>query len=104
MNQEQRQENFVYVYDKYADEVFAYCHKVVAQRDNALQFTYTIFARFWEQIMEQVRLYGESVHLKARHLRLLLNEVAKDEMARFAIHREHTDYLHRNLWNLTLTQ
>lgn len=50
MDHEEMKEQFLMVYDQYADSIFRYCQMKVSSRELAEDISQEVFARYWQQL------------------------------------------------------
>lgn len=89
-------DTFIKVYNKYADDIFAYCSTHTQEREIAKYLTRNIFQATWELIR-----YTDA---SARGMKKLLYRTAKDHIQSLAAERRSEQRFYANLWNLTLSQ
>ena len=53
MDHEEMQEQFLTVYDQYADAIFRFCQMKVSSRETAQDISQEVFTRYWQQLRLQ---------------------------------------------------
>ena len=53
MDHEEMQEQFMTVYDQYADAIFRFCQMKVSSRETAQDISQEVFTRYWQQLRLQ---------------------------------------------------
>ena len=87
---------FLQVYDKHADDIFAYCYERIASRDVAKYLTRNIFMRTWDLM--------STAGANVKNIEKTLYSIAKDHIKGAKSSKEYEQNYSRNLWNLTLSQ
>lgn len=95
MTEQTMRNEFLTVYDKCADDIFAYCYERIAHREVARYLTRNIFMRTWDLVSTK----GPSVNIEKT-----LYSTAKDHVKDFKTSQEQDVTYSKNLWNLTLSQ
>lgn len=63
MDQDETKEQFLAVYDQYADDIFRFCTLKVSKRPVAEDITQEVFMRFWQQLRQGNEIENERAFL-----------------------------------------
>lgn len=96
MTEPSAKDSFLAVYNKCADDIFAYCYGRVAHRDIAKYLTRNIFMKAWDQVA--------SAGASPREIERSLKRIARDHISGFVLNTRQWASYTDNLWNLTLSQ
>jgi hypothetical protein len=96
MTEQYLKDEFLTVYSKRADDIFAYCYEQIAHREIAKYMTRNIFMKTWDII--------SSAREGVINIEKTLFSTAKDHIKGFISSKRSELNYRENLWNLTLSQ